>query len=215
MERGSCSSPRGTLPWVMAWWPPAGTSQNIGAQDWASRFLPGQQGRCPSAGIQDSQPALWLEQKFNHSLCHSELILTLWLTYRSSRSCVCPLLVSLMQESCWQITEGNLLRWQGPSARVSCAPGNFPSNSACSVVQWFCEFGWWLTALIMGGSSPALLPAASVLFVISQNICSVSRQKKRRCLCLPSKNNLCNLIQVLKGSCWVLWWCIWSSPERS
>lgn len=157
--------------------------------------------------MQDSQSALWLEQKFNHSLCHSELILTLWLTCRSSRSCVCPLLVSLLQESCWQITEGNLLSWQGPSARVSCTPGNFPSNSA-----WFCEFGWWLTALIMGGSSPALLPAA---FYLWYHKIFALFWDKRRCLCLLSKNNLCNLIQVLKGSCWVLWWCIWSSPEKS
>lgn len=64
-------------------------------------------------------------------------------------------------------------------------------------------------------SSPALLPAARALFVLSQNICSVSRQKERGCFYLLSKNNLCNLIQVLKGSCWVPCWCVWSSPVSS
>jgi len=48
----------------------------------------------------------------------------------------------------------------------------------------------------MGGSSPLLLPAGSVLFMESQNICSASRQKKRVCHCLLSKNNLFNLIPL-------------------
>lgn len=48
----------------------------------------------------------------------------------------------------------------------------------------------------MGGSSPLPLPAGSVLFMISQNICSVSRQKKSSCRCLLSKNNLFNLTPV-------------------
>lgn len=167
----------------------------------------GLQGRCPCTGIHALNGNLAIPCVTLRS--HTPL----WWTCRSGRSCVCPLWESLQQESCWQITEVTLLRWPGPSARVSSVLGT--SNSACYMAQWFCEFGWWLTALVMGGSSPSLLPAASVLFVISQNIYSVPRQRERGHLGLISNNNLCNLIQVLKGSCWVPCWCVWSSPVWS
>lgn len=131
----------GTLLWVRAWWPPA-EPESPGL---------GQQGRCPSTWIQP-----WLDQSLAIPCVTLSSHCPSCCTCRSWRSCVCPLLVSLMQESCWQSTEGTLLRWQGPSARASYTPGNFPFNSACSMALWFHEFAWWLTAQLRLWEVPPL-----------------------------------------------------------
>lgn len=163
-------------------------------------------------------PAMaWTE--FSHCLCHPELTLPLMLYLQKLKElCLSPSGVldagELLAEH-W----GHSPQVTGPVCQSLLHSWEFPFQLSLfhgSVVPWICLVAH-STAQILGFfSSPALLPAARALSVISQNICSVSRQKERGCLCLLSKNNLCNLVQVLKGRwCWVPCWCVWSSPVSS
>lgn len=116
---GSCSSPRDTA-----------VSQGMVATSRASVPRAGTAGKvsilCDPAMVEQELPIPCVTLSSQWPSC---------CTCRSSRSCVCPLLVSLMQESCWQSTEGAPLRWQGPSARSPTLLGiSFPTQP----VLWLC-----------------------------------------------------------------------------